>query len=149
MLRVDGAGISVAYDKMWLGGPEAEHFSPGRRPAVIDVDGCRLGLAICKDTGVSTHASVVASRGIDVYVAGVCETEDDRDVQPQRARRVIADLGVWVAVAGFAGPTGGGFDSTAGRSSIWRPDGRLAASLDSRPGQVARATFDGPSVVDR
>src|SRR6266702_8390542 len=55
-LAIDGAGATVAYKKMWLGTAESERFTPGGRPAVLDVDGWRLGLAICKDTGVPQHA---------------------------------------------------------------------------------------------
>ena len=45
VLAVDGAGITVAYRKLWLGAAEAERFGPGDKPAVLDVDGWRLGLA--------------------------------------------------------------------------------------------------------
>ena len=51
MLAIDGTGAGVAYRKMWLGGAESDRFAPGPKPAVLDVDGWRLGLAICKDTG--------------------------------------------------------------------------------------------------
>lgn len=142
MLAIDGGGVAVAYDKMWLGIDEKNAFCPGLSPSVIEVDGWRLGLAICKDTGTPEHASVTAELGIDIYVAGVCETDEDHEVQGERAARVIADHNVWVAVASFAGPTGGGFDATAGRSTIWRHDGKAVACLDHRPGQLAIANID-------
>jgi predicted amidohydrolase len=146
VLAVDGTGAAVVYRKMWLGGGEPDAFVPGAAPAVLTVDGWRLGLAICKDTGVAEHAAVTAALGIDAYVAGVCELDQDRDVQPARARRVATDHGVWVVVASFAGPTGGGFDDTAGRSAVWRPDGTPAVRLDRRPGGVGRTLLhDRPS----
>ncbi|WP_200835499.1 hypothetical protein [Parafrankia sp. BMG5.11] len=40
----------------------------------------------------------------------------------------------------FAGPTGGGFARTAGRSAIWAPDGTLRAHAGPRPGRLARTT---------
>jgi hypothetical protein len=52
MLAVDGTGATVAYHKMWLGTAESNRFSPGSKPAVLEVDGWRLGLAICKDIGI-------------------------------------------------------------------------------------------------
>ena len=70
MLAVDGKGATIVYRKMWLGGSEPDRFSPGTAPAVLQVDGWRLGLAICKDTGVPAHASETAALGIDAYVAG-------------------------------------------------------------------------------
>ncbi len=147
MLRVNGDGVSCVYNKIWLGGEEPISFSPGACARVITVDGWRLGLAICKDTGIEEHASATAALGMDVYVAGVCETEDDRHVQPSRAARVIQDHRVWVATASFAGATGGGFTETAGRSAIWRADGTPATELDREPGQVASTTLQRPGVV--
>lgn len=142
VLAIDGLGARVAYRKMWLGGEEASTFAPGDRPAVVDVDGWRLGLAVCKDTGVADHATATAALGVDAYLAGVCETEADRAVPAERAARIIADHGIWVAIASFAGPTGGGFDATAGRSAIWRPDGSVVVAADHRPGRVVRAVVE-------
>lgn len=146
-LRIDADGVTCAYNKLWLGGEEPGSFSPGTGPAVITVEGWRLGLAICRDTGIEEHAAATAALGMDVYVASVCETEDDRHVQPSRAARITKDHRVWVVVASFAGPTGGGFAETAGRSAIWRPDGTTAAELDRQPGQVSRTTLPRPSGV--
>ncbi len=70
VLALDGAGVTVAYRKMWLGDEEAARFSPGPEPAKITVDGWRLGLAVCKDTGVPRHAADTAALGIDAYLAG-------------------------------------------------------------------------------
>jgi predicted amidohydrolase len=141
MLGIDGSVASVAYRKMWLGGAEPDRFSPGSEPAVVEVDGWRLGLAICKDTGVPQHASDTAALGIDAYVAGVLESADDAAVLDERARRVAADHGVWVVLSSFAGSTGGGFAEAAGRSAIWRADGVVAARAGPEPGAVARATL--------
>lgn len=141
MLAVAGRGVSVAYRKLWLGTAEAERFTAGSAPAAVEVDGWRLGLAICKDTGVPRHAADTAALGMDVYVAGTVKTADEATLQAERARRVAIDHGVWVAVASFAGPTGGGFDQTAGRSSIWAPNGTAVTEAGSEPGEITRATL--------
>ncbi|MCW2859137.1 MAG: Nitrilase/cyanide hydratase and apolipoprotein N-acyltransferase [Actinoallomurus sp.] len=141
MLAIDGGGVTVAYRKMWLGGAEPERFAPGDRPVVLDVGGRRLGLAICKDTGVPRHAADTAALGMDVYVAAAAEHEVDAAVTDERARRVAADHGVWVAVASFAGPTGGGYRRTAGRSAVWRPDGTVVAQAGAETGAIVRATL--------
>lgn len=141
MLRVDRDGVSVAYSKMCLGGDEPQHFEPGTSAAVLEIDGWRLGLAICKDTGQPEHAAETVALEVDAYVAGVCETEEDRVVQPARAARVIDDHGVWVAYASFAGPTGGGFSDTAGRSAVLDPDGVVRLQLGRRSGQWGWTTL--------
>jgi predicted amidohydrolase len=141
MLAVDGTGATVAYLKMWLGGAEPDRFSPGREPAVLEVDGWRLGLAICRDTGVPGHASDTAALGIDAYVAAVLESAEDAAVPGERARRIAADHRVWVAVASFAGSTGGGYARAAGCSGIWTSDGVVIAQAGPETGAVARATL--------
>ncbi len=141
MLAVDGAGAAVAYRKIYLGAAEAERFSPGDEPAVLEVDGWRLGLAICKDTGIPEHAAATVALGIDAYVAGTVKHAHEAAVQDERARRVTTAHRVWVAVASFAGSTGGGFDQAAGCSSIWAPDGTVIARVGLETGAVARATL--------
>jgi len=141
MLAIDARGAAVAYRKVWLGGSEPARFVAGAAPAVLEVDGWRLGLAICKDTGVPRHAVDTAALGIDAYVAGVLELEEDAAIPEERARRIAAEHGVWVAIASFAGPTGEGYERSAGGSGIWAPDGRAVARCGREPGAWAGATL--------
>lgn len=141
MLAVDADGASVAYRKMWLGEEESERFTPGDSPAAYEVDGWRLGLAICKDTGVERHAAETAALGIDAYVAGTVKAADEAALQEERLRAVARDHGVWAALASFAGPTGGGYDQTAGGSGVWSPQGEAVARAGPEIGAVARATL--------
>lgn len=142
VLAVDGDGARVAYRKMWLGGAETEWFGPGPAPEVIEVDGWRLGLAVCKDTGVPEHAAATAALGIDVYVAGVLERRQDAHVPEERARRIARQHGVWVAVASFAGATGSGYDDAPGGSGIWSPGGAAVARASDEVGAVAVAVLE-------
>jgi predicted amidohydrolase len=141
MLAVERGGAFVAYRKMWLGGAEPGRFTPGERPAVLEVDGWRLGLAICKDTGIPQHAADTAALGIDVYVAAVLEHREDAAIPEERARRIATTHRVWVAVASFAGSTGGGYSDAAGGSGIWSPDGVLVARAGSETADFARANL--------
>lgn len=139
MLAVDGSAATVVDCKVWLGGSEASVFSPGNGPAVLHVDGWRLGLAICRDTSVPQHASDTAALGIDAYVAGVLESAEDVAVPGERARRVAADHHVWVALASFAGSTGGGYTQAAGHSGIWTSAGAVVSQAGPETGAIARA----------
>jgi len=131
----------VAYRKMWLGGDERRRFSPGPQPRALDVDGRRLGLGICKDTGISEHATATAALGIDVFVAGLVHRLDELDELEARAVRIAGVTGAPVAFASFAGPTGGGFGRAAGRSGIWSNDGSVLAKAGTEPGEIAQATL--------
>lgn len=139
-LAFDGDGARVAYRKVHVHESE-ERFSPGDGTAVVEVDGWRLGLAICRDTRFAEHDAATAELGMDVYVASVLDHARDAHVPAERARRVAADRGVWVATASFAGSTGGGFDQAAGGSGIWSPDGTALAEAGPEPGAIARATL--------
>ena len=69
------------------------------------------------------------------------KSADEAAVQEERARRVARDHRVWVALASFAGSTGGGYTQAAGRSGIWRSDGVAVAQAGTEPDAVARATL--------
>jgi predicted amidohydrolase len=141
VLAVDGDGGRVAYRKMFLGGAEAASFVPGTEPAVVEVDGWRLGVAVCKDTGVAEHAARTCALGVDVYVAGVLEFPEDAAVVEQRARRIASEHRVWAAFASFAGSAGGGYEAAPGGSGIWQPGGVVRARAGAEPGAVARASL--------
>ncbi len=141
MVAVAGTGTTVAYHKVWLSSTESRRFTPGSKPAVLDVDGWRLGLAICKDTGIPRHASDTAALGIDAYVAATLMSTEEAACQDERARRIAADHQVWVAVASFAGSTGGGYAHAAGGSGIWAPGGVAIARVGPETSMMAHATL--------
>lgn len=140
-LRIDAGGVSVAYRKSWLHGDEFVRFTPGSGPTTTEVDGWLIGMAICKDTGASQHTAAVARLGVDIYVAGVVDVP--ADVAECRARAFVISraLDVPVAIASFAGPTGGGFTETAGHSAVYGRDGRPLVEADDVPGRVVSATL--------
>jgi len=139
-LLIDGAGARVVYRKVNPHHTESR-FQPGPGPEVIEVDGWRLGLGICRDTGIEEHAAATAALGMDAYIAGVVDVPADDVVLAERARRISRTYGVWVAVSSCAGATGPDYPETAGRSGIWAPDGSVAARASRAVGEIARATL--------
>jgi predicted amidohydrolase len=63
MLAVSPGGVTVLYRKQWIGGDEAIRFSPGDEPTVFEVDGWRIGVGICRDTGIGEHVERMAGAG--------------------------------------------------------------------------------------
>lgn len=141
MLGVDAAGVRIAYRKTWLGGPEPSRFSPGQGPTVLEVDGWRLGLGICKDTGSAQHTAGTAALGVDVYLAGLAHLPEELPEQEARAVVIARACRAYVAFASFAGPTGDVFTETAGSSAIWSPEGLAVARTGPAAGGMARATL--------
>ena len=142
MLVVDPSGVRVLYRKRWLGGDEGSRFSPGDEPTVLEVDGWRIGVGICKDTGMPEHIERMALLEIDAYCAGLVHLPEELDEQEARARSIARVCGAFVAFASFAGATGGGYSRTAGVSTIWDPTGEVLARAGTQPGEIARATMD-------
>ena len=138
ILLVDADGARVVYRKQHLGAEEAEHFTPGPRPVVLELDGWRVGLGVCRDTGVGDHVKELANSGIDLYVAGLVDHPDDIGVQRERAATIATTCGAYVGFASFAGPTAGGYDETAGRSAIFGRSGAVLAETSRMPGGIAR-----------
>jgi predicted amidohydrolase len=141
MLAIDRRGARVAYRKVYVAAAESARFCPGDAPAVLDVDGWRLGLGICRDTGIAQHITDTARLGIDAYVAGILMFPDETAIQNERGRRIAAEQHIWVALASFAGPTGEGYNASAGCSAIWSPDGRVIAQAGPEPDGMVCATL--------
>jgi predicted amidohydrolase len=139
-LRIDGDGARVVYRKANPHHTESR-FAAGPGPEVIEVDGWRLGLGICRDTGIEEHAAATAALGIDAYVAGVVDEPAADVVLAERARKISTTYGLWVAISSCAGASGPAYPETAGRSGIWAPDGTVAARTGRAVGEIARATL--------
>jgi len=141
-LRIDSSGVRLAYRKTHLGGDEPRRFSSGDGPTAIEVDGRRVGIGICKDTGMDEHVDGVAGLGLDLYVAGLVHHAEELPEQDRRGRRIALRCGAPAVFASFAGPTGGGFDRTAGTSGAWAPDGTQLARAGADPGELVRLSID-------
>ncbi|MFD5461365.1 carbon-nitrogen hydrolase family protein [Kitasatospora sp. NPDC127059] len=139
-LAVTGEGAAVVYRKMRLHGPELDRFAPGEKPFVLELDGLRLGLAVCADAADPTHAEETAALGIDAYVAstlyGPGPAQAERLAEHLRER--TAAHRVWGVLSTSAGASGE-FPDTSGCSGVWAPDGTVVGQLGSEPGGLLRA----------
>ncbi len=141
MLAVDSTGVRVAYRKTWLGGEEPQRFRAGDGPTVLEVDGWRFGLGICKDTGAAQHTAGTAALQIDAYLAGLVHRPKELPEQEARAVVIARACQAFVVFASFAGPTGNVFTETAGSSAIWSPSGLAIARTGPDVGGIARANL--------
>jgi predicted amidohydrolase len=139
VLRVSVDGVRVLYRKTFLGGDEPAHFTAGSGPATVDVDGWRIGLGVCKDTGTPEHVRATAALGVDVYAAGLVHRPHELAEQDARGRMIASACAAHVVFASAAGPAGGDYERTAGTSSVWSPERSVLARVDATPGAIARA----------
>jgi predicted amidohydrolase len=92
---------------------------------------------VCKDTGAAQHTPGVAALGVDAYLAGLVHYADELVEQEARAVVIAWTCRAYVVFASFAGPTGAGYDQTAGHSAIWSADGLPIARAGAGPGDIA------------
>ncbi len=140
-LAVEPDRVSIVYRKTWLDDKEAEHFARGDGPTVLDIDGWRLGLGICKDTGSAQHTAGTAALGIDAYVAGVIHRPDELAEQEARATVIARACRAYTVIASAAGAVGDDYPKTCGVSAIWGPNGLAITRASRKPNDIARAVL--------
>lgn len=135
VLLVEGNGARVVYRKIHLHSPEDERFSPGPDHVVIELDGVRLGLAICRDASLAEHAAATVAAGAQVNVASTLNSPTDPRDERMYTRATTHRIPVVLACgAGLDGPLIG-----AGGSGFWGPDGAVIAQAGDAPGDVVVA----------
>ncbi|MFG2717455.1 carbon-nitrogen hydrolase family protein [Streptomyces sp. NPDC048416] len=154
---MDGTGIVGRYDKQTLFKQERALYRQGPAGATLEVDGWRLGLGICYDSGFPEHARAAALDGCHAYVVGALFSEgnghhESRIWFPARA----FDNTVYAVLANHIGVTGGW--RTCGSSAVWGPDGRVVAEgspteeelvvADLLPGRLRAAREAEPMLRD-
>jgi predicted amidohydrolase len=131
----DGAAVA-AYDKQHLWGPdEIALFTPGDAGAAVEVDGWRLGLAVCYDGCFPEHGRAAATAGAHGYLcpSGYVDGSAHRRDLYYAARAL--DNTMYVA-----------FANSVGGAAPWRFNGG-AAVYDPQGRPVARAADEGEAVV--
>ncbi|MDH6112419.1 putative amidohydrolase [Kitasatospora sp. MAP12-15] len=115
--------VVARYDKQHQYGIEPTVFAAGAAGCTLELDGWRLGLGVCYDSGFPEHARAAALDGCHAYLVGALfftggGFEQSRIWFPARAM----DNTCFALLANHTGPSGA--REGAGGSAIWRPDGR-------------------------
>ncbi len=140
IVRFDAEGVVPVYRKMFPGKPEQGRFAAGDCASVVEVDGWRLGLAICRDFSIDDQIEATAALGIDAYVGGNLHDAEGAARRDARMPKLAPQYGVWIAISCFAGP-GSDYPDASGGSAVWAPDGSLVAQADDQPGRIITATL--------
>ncbi|WP_217557922.1 carbon-nitrogen hydrolase family protein [Streptomyces sp. GbtcB6] len=153
-VSADGGGLAISvfvfsragsvagrYDKQFLFGSETGLYRPGTRDCTLDLDGWRLGLGICYDSGFPEHAATVAADGCHAYLLSALFSvgngyQESRTWLPDRAR----DNGLYVLMANHVGHTGGWH--ACGSSAVWGPDGTVLAEAGPEATELVYADLD-------
>ncbi|GLW09691.1 hydrolase [Microtetraspora sp. NBRC 13810] len=133
--------LVTRYDKQMLFKHEQQVYRPGKAGCTLDVDGWRLGLGICYDSGFPEHARAAALDGCHAYVVGALFSvghgyHESRTWFPARA----LDNTCYAVLSNHIGRTGGW--DTCGASAIWGPDGHLITEASPTHPEIITATLD-------
>jgi predicted amidohydrolase len=140
--------VAGVYRKRHLGDGE-EAFTPGRSPALFQLDGLRFGVAICAEAGVDYPFDEPAAAGAGIVLLcaapGLYGPRRDSEADWRRgyewwessglgdARRHARRTRTWVAMATQAGSTVD--EDFPGIAALVAPSGEVVARLpDWRPG---------------
>lgn len=131
------------YAKQNITANEAKAFVPGSENPLVDVGGELGAAAICADTTYPSHAAQAVKRGVGFYLAGVFFGPERIEENREQLASYASQHGLVVAMANSAGPSSQ-FES-AGRSSIWCPNGECVAHVDTTDPAlvIARRSRDG------
>ncbi|MGW2252420.1 carbon-nitrogen hydrolase family protein [Kitasatospora sp. NPDC001660] len=140
----DGA-VVTRYDKQHLFKSERGYYRPGTVGCSLELDGWRLGLGICYDSGFPEHARAAALDGCHAYLVGALFSvghghHESRTWFPARA----LDNTLYTVLANHIGTTGGWH--TCGGSAVWGPDGHLIAEAGEDRREIVLADLD-PAVL--
>jgi 5-aminopentanamidase len=120
-LAVHPAGIIETSFKSDLHGAEQRLFVAGSQPAVLEIDGWKVALAICVDAARPGHAEWAAAAGADIYaVSALYSAGEDHRLGLHLGARAM-DNRMFSVLANLAGGTP--FGHSCGLSGFWGPDG--------------------------
>ncbi|RJL35610.1 carbon-nitrogen hydrolase family protein [Bailinhaonella thermotolerans] len=137
--------LVTRYDKQQLFQSEREIYREGAAGCTLEIDGWRLGLGICYDSGFPEHARAAALDGCHAYVVSALFSvgngyHESRTWFPARA----LDNTCYAVLSNHIGTTGGW--NACGSSAIWGPDGRLLAEAGPDRPELITADLD-PQVL--
>jgi predicted amidohydrolase len=118
--------------------PEASVFQPGNSDLLVQLGETLAALAICSDIGRAQHARRAREGGATAYLASMFVIPSEFDGDATRLEQYAQEHSMLVAMANFGAATGG--LSSAGRSSIWSPDGVLSVQLPPRGAGIGVST---------
>ncbi|MEV7927370.1 carbon-nitrogen hydrolase family protein [Kitasatospora sp. NPDC088779] len=144
VLGPDG-GLVTRYDKQHLFKTERDYYRPGAAGCTLELDGWRLGLGVCYDSGFPEHPRAAALDGCHAYLVGALFSvghghHESRTWFPARA----LDNTLYTVLANHIGHTGGWH--TCGGSAVWAPDGRLLAEAGEDRRELVVVDLD-PAVL--
>ena len=135
------------YHKQHLYSGETKIYRPGTQGCMLEIDGWRLALGVCYDSGFPEHARNAAVNGAHAYLVSALFSvksgyHQSRIWFPARA----FDNTLYVLLSNHVGTTGGW--ETCGASAIWGPYGDVVSEASRDRAEVITALLDPAVLAD-
>ena len=135
------------YHKQYLYSSETSIYRPGSQGCMLELDGWRLALGVCYDSGFPEHARLAALNGAHAYLVSALFSaktgyHQSRIWFPARA----FDNTMYVLLSNHVGTTGDW--ATCGASAIWSPYGDVLAQAGRDRNEVITALLDPAMLAD-
>lgn len=138
-LAIHPDGTTETAYKAHLHGHEEDIFVAGNGACLLELDGWRIGLAICFDAAVPAHSTGAAEAGADAYAVSAAYTrEEDRRLELHLGARAM-DNRMFGILANLGGTTTLG--PSCGLSGFWGPDGLRMKKAAGTGTEVVTATL--------
>ena len=136
-----------SYHKQHLYSGETKIYRPGTQGCMLEIDGWRLALGVCYDSGFPEHARNAAVNGAHAYLVSALFSvksgyHQSRIWFPARA----FDNTLYVLLSNHVGTTGGW--ETCGASAIWGPYGDVVSEASRDRAEVITALLDPAVLAD-
>ncbi|PRX36622.1 putative amidohydrolase [Paraburkholderia sp. BL18I3N2] len=137
----------ASYHKQYLYSSETKVYRPGTQGRILELDGWRLALGVCYDSGFAEHARHAAVNGAHAYLVSALFSvqtgyHQSRIWFPARA----FDNTMYALLSNHVGTTGGW--ATCGASAIWSPSGDVIAEASREREEVITALLDPAVLAD-
>ncbi len=118
------------YTKQFLHSGEEEYFSSsfGYNP-VIELEGERIGLAICADINNPEHAWNASRAQCSIYLAGIFFSKPAMAEAHSLLSGYAEKHSMAIVMSNFCGKSWG--LAAGGRSAVWSEEGKLIAEMDT------------------
>ncbi|ASL47304.1 (R)-stereoselective amidase [Burkholderia sp. AD24] len=135
------------YHKQYLYSSETNIYQPGIQGCMLELDGWRLALGVCYDSGFPEHARLAAVNGAHAYLVSALFSvksgyHQSRIWFPARA----FDNTMYVLLSNHVGTTGGW--QTCGASAVWGPYGEVVVEASRDRDDLITALLDPAVLAD-
>jgi len=120
----------VTYSKQYLYHTEIGHFTAGKKPLYLNIEGQIIAPAICYELSNPEHSKGAAHNNAAFYIASVLNSVEGVNGDHQKLAAIARQYKMTVFMANYIGVSGG--YQCAGKSSVWNHEGEIIEQLSDK-----------------